>query len=133
MRTAVVVLCLAVGCGGDAAVPTAAELAGTWHATADGVAKEFQFAATPDGAHPELAGMTDVYVLASGGAVVQTGHYSVGRFAVTGHGTTDALVTQVVSGTGAGNTYGNAILDWTGTTLTLSSTSAASGELVWSR
>lgn len=44
-----------------------------------------------------------------------------------------ALVTTVVAGSGAGNTYGNAILDWTGSSLTLSSESASSGELVFRR
>jgi hypothetical protein len=129
MRT--LLLSLLLGCGTDSSIPTAVELHGDWTATADGVTREFVFAANADGTHPELAGMADVYVLSNSGAVVQTGHYSVGSRAVTGHGTTDALITEVVSGTGAGNTFGNAILDWTGTSLTLSSESASAGQLVF--
>ncbi|MCE9575654.1 MAG: hypothetical protein K8W52_21060 [Deltaproteobacteria bacterium] len=124
---------LAMGCDGGTAIPTAAELYGTWHATADGVTRDFVFAATDAGAHAELAGLTDIYLLSNGGAVVQTGQYSVGTHVVTGYGTTDALVTQVVSGSGAGNTYGNAILDWTGASLTISSESASAGQLVFTR
>ncbi len=122
-----------LGCGGDADVPTAAELYGTWSATADGVLRGFWFAAVDDGSHGELAGIADVYVLTSAGAQVQAGHYSVEERLVTGHGTTDALVTQVLSGGGAGNTYGNAILAWTGTSFTLSSETASAGELVFER
>lgn len=118
------------GCGGDPSVPTAAELYGVWRGTADGVTREFQFAATDDGSHAELAGVSDIYLLASGGTPVQTGHYSVEERAVNDHGTTDALVTQPLSGAGTGSTYGNAILDWTGTTLTISSETATGGQLV---
>ena len=127
------VFLLVAGCGGDASVPTAAELYGDWTATADGVTRGFHFAATDDGSHGELAGVADVYVLANAGNQVQSGHYSVERRLVTGHGTTDALVTQVRSGGGVGGTFGNAILDWTGTSLTISSETAAAGQLVFTK
>lgn len=129
---ALVLSCLLAACGG-VSVPTAAELHGAWSATADGVTRGFWFATTDDGSHPELAGLVDVYTLASDGTQVQTGTYKVEERAVTGHGTTDALVTEVRSGAGAGNTFGNAILDWTGDSLTLSSEAASAGQLVFHR
>ena len=130
---ALALLCLVAACGSDPDVPTATELHGAWSGAADGVTRRFVFAATDDGTHPELAGLTDVYTLARDGTVGQTGRYRVEETEVTGHGTTDALVTEALSGTGAPGTYGNAILGWTGATLTISSTSTTSGELTLTR
>jgi hypothetical protein len=122
MRYLALVLSLVVGCAGDPDVPTATELYGTWSSTDAGVTREFVFSAP------------DAYTLANMGAIVQTGTYSIEKRPVTGHGTTDALVTQPATGPGAGSTFGNAILDWDGSMmLTLSSENAASGQLVYSR
>ncbi len=132
LRTIGFVSLLVAGCGGDASAPTAPDLYGDWTATADGVTRGFHFAAT-DGTHDELAGVADIYLLVNAGNQVQSGHYSVERRLVNGHGTTDALVTQPLSGGGLGGTFGNAILDWTGTTLTISSETASAGELVFTK
>ena len=133
MRALVLVSVLAA-CGGDGdSAPVAADLYGRWAATADNAVRSFYFRAIDDGSHPELAGLADVYTLENDGAQVQTGSYTIEERAVTGHGTTDALVTSVRSGAGTGSTFGNAILDWTGETLTLSSETATAGELVFTR
>jgi len=123
------VICLLVACGGTD-IPTAPELYGHWTGTADGSMRDFVFAEMPDASHTELAGMTDVYVISRDGSVVQSGHYSIEERLVTGHGTTDALVTVDVA---TGMTYGNAILDYTGSSLTISSESASAGKLVLGR
>jgi hypothetical protein len=133
MRALLLTSLVLVGCGGDEAVPTAAELYGAWTGTADAVSRRFVFAAADDGTHPELAGMADVYTQARDGVVGQAGHYRIEVTAVNGHGTTDALVTVAVSGAGAPGTYGNAILDYTGDTLTISSEAATAGQLTLAR
>jgi hypothetical protein len=124
-------------CGGED-FPTAAELYGTWTATTDGTTRDFVFAATDDGSHPELAGLSNVYVLFNypeGGtpAEIQTGEYRVQIAQLTTGGEDEALVTVVHAGPGTGGTYGNAIYGWTGDTLTIESASGPGGELEFAR
>ena len=126
------IVAVAGACDSDFTPPTAVELRGDWSATADGTTRDFHFAAS-DATHAELSGVHDIYLLSSNGSLVQTGHYSVAVREITGHGTTDALVTEALSGPDTGSTFGNAILDWTGDSLTLSSETAAAGELVFHR
>jgi hypothetical protein len=131
------ILAVLGACGGED-LPTAAELHGTWTSDFDGQHREFVFAAEDDGTYPELAGLTDVYVLSSypidtTPTVVQTGEYRVERVTLTEGGEDDALVTVVHAGNGAGNTLGNAIYGWTGTSFTISGTSSSTGELTFTR
>jgi hypothetical protein len=135
MRAALFALITLTACGSDDSFepPFAAELYGTWTGSADdGSSRAFTFSAS-DTTHAELAGRTDVYVIESGPAgslaEVQTGTFTVEVTLVTGYGTTDALVTMPLSGGGAGSTFGNAILDYEGSTLIISSMSNASGML----
>jgi hypothetical protein len=126
-------------CGGDS-LPTPAELHGDWSAEADGQSRGFHFAAADDGTHPELADMTDIYVLHSeptGEApiVVQTGIFAIDRVPLTelDGAEDDALVTTVLSGNGAGSIYGNRIVEFTGDTFTISGTSSSTGQLTFTR
>ncbi len=113
----------------DPNVPTDNELYGSWIGTADGIERQFQFAAVDGGTYPELEGVFNTYLLYNNGVIVQTGHYAVERREVTGYGETDALVTMVLSGPGVGQTFGNAILGWREDELTLSSESALAGQI----
>ncbi len=140
MRALSVILTVGLlgACGSDEDLPTAAELYGTWTVTTDGTTRDFVFAASNDGTHPELDGLADVYVLynypaGTTPAQVQTGEYRVEVAQLTSGGEDDAIVTVVRSGAGVGGTYGNAILGWTGDTFTIESASAAGGELQFNR
>lgn len=121
-------------CDSDDATPTASQLVGLWVNVDAGEVRAFRFlAVAPEGASTALAAKPDVYELsfyAEGAAptVVQRGHYSVqfGR-----------LVTEVVEAPlepgQVGRTFGNDILAFSATRLTLESTSAPSGERVFVR
>ncbi len=134
MRSALAIpLGLLAACGGED-LPTATELHGSWTSDVEGQTRVFAFASADDGTHPELVGLTDVYVLSSypTGTTpieVQAGAYRVERTLLSEGGEDDALVTVVHSGTGVGSTYGNAIVGWTGDSFTIAGT--ASGELTF--
>lgn len=133
--TSLLPLLLLAACGGEE-LPTADELHGTWTSVFEGQTREFVFAETADATHPDLAGLSDVYVLSSYATgttpvEVQSGEYRVEEALLSDGGTDDALVTVVHTGSGAGNTYGNAIFDWTGTSFTISGTSSSTGELTF--
>lgn len=117
--------------------PVAADFYGDWTAEVDSTTRDFHFAAS-DSAHAELAGTADIYVLSSyptgtTPTEVQWGHFAVGQIALSGVGTTLALQTDVLAGTGAGQSFGNQILDWSGDSFTMTSTTSSTGELVFTR
>jgi hypothetical protein len=117
---------LLCACGGDADLPSAADLHGAWTSEDGGQIRDFRFAATDDGSHPELAGLDDVFTLdrypvGEPPALVQTGTYRIAE----GH-----LVTAPRSGDGAGEEFANQLLDWTGDTFTLE---GSAGPLLFTR
>lgn len=138
-------VCLAIGslaaCGPE--VPTEEDLYGTWRNDGeDGQVREWRYAAADDGSHPELVGLSPVYLvyLYPIGAApfeppAQGGSYAIDSVAVDPEGDgasrEDALITTVILG-GPGM-YADAILDYAGDTITLHSATSPTGERVYTR
>ena len=134
---------IAGACSSEA-IPTAAELQGTWVGAADGTYRVFVFSAVDDGSHPELAGLADVYVLyrypiGDPPTMVQSGHYEVDEVTLNENGaevTDDALVTVIatdVSGLPPGSRFGNGLERWTGDRFTLRGVPTSTGDLTLDR
>jgi hypothetical protein len=106
-------------CSGED-LPTAEELDGAWFNDDAGTTREFAFdpSAEPD------AYVVFSYPTGTTPIEVQSGTYFIED---------GILVTEVLTGTGAGTMFGNDILGWTGDTLTLESDSAASGERTYTK
>jgi len=120
MRLALLLpLVLVAACGGDD-LPTTAELHGDWVNDDAGTTRQFSFA---------VSAGAEAYTLFS----YPTGETPVEVQAGTYFVEDGILVTDVVTGTGAGTMFGNDILGWTGTTLTLESDSATSGERTYTK